>query len=509
MGCENPAQNELVQAKKKATMLDRYGVVSPIQSEGIKNKIQNTNLLKYGHKNPGQTEYAKQQHTKLYQDNNRVAEITQQIKETNLEKYGVDTPLKNCVINNKRKKTNLEKYGVEEPIGSVLVRKKSQQTMLKKFGVEFASQVPELVSKMKTTRKQNNFLKFNREHESQLHISLDNLEILNDKIKFSEMLKKYGRVEMANILGVGVNIISTRHKKFGLDIIQQFSSSHESEIASWLSDLNIVVKKKDRVICKPNELDVVLPDFKLAIEFDGIYWHSEQGSGGKCNSSYHISKTKKCEDQRIQLIHIFEDEWLNKKDICKSIIMAQLGLTTNKIAARKCQIVELTNKQIKHFVDENHLQGHVTGKINLGLYFNKDLVAAMTFGKPRYNKNIQWELLRLVIKKDTQILGGVEKLWAYFQKTYKPETIVSYCDKRWFSGNVYNKLGFVLHTKGKPTYWYTDYKQRFHRSRFQKHKLVDAGYDKTLTEAVITRDILGLDRIWDCGQDSWIWKKIL
>ena len=124
----------------------------------------------------------------------------------------------------------------------------------------------------------------------------------------------------------------------------------------------------------------------------------------------------------------------------------------------------------------------------------------MTFGKPRYNKNIQWELLRLVIKKDTQILGGVEKLWAYFQKTYKPETIVSYCDKRWFSGNVYNKLGFVLHTKGKPTYWYTDYKQRFHRSRFQKHKLVDAGHDKNLTETVITRDILGLTVVAGCSE---------
>ena len=251
---------------------------------------------------------------------------------------------------------------------------------------------------------------------------------------------------------------------------------------------------------------------KLALEFDGLYWHSE--TAGK-DKNYHISKTQKCEEQGLQLIHIFEDEWISKKDICKSIIGSYLNLTTSKISARKCSIQEISNKEIRSFLETNHLQGYVNASKNIVLIYNDEIVAGMTFGKPRYNKQIEWELLRLVTKCDTHIIGGTQKLWRYFQKTYQPQSVVSYCDRRWFTGKIYETLGFTKKVNAKPTYWYTDYDMRFHRSKFTKKLSVKMASKlghpidelNNLTERQITKDILGLNRIWDCGQDSWIWYK--
>ena len=143
----------------------------------------------------------------------------------------------------------------------------------------------------------------------------------------------------------------------------------------------------------------------------------------------------------------------------------------------------------------------------------------MTFGRPRYNRTVQWELLRLATRSNTQIIGGTQKLWKYFLNKYQPNTVISYCDKRWFTGKIYEILGFVKRTDGKPTYWYTDYVNRYHRSRYTKKLSVKAAMNHPgnqlseselmlLTENQITKGILGLDRIWDCGQDSWVWKKL-
>ena len=190
-----------------------------------------------------------------------------------------------------------------------------------------------------------------------------------------------------------------------------------------------------------------------------------------------------------------------------------LGLNNKKIHARKCTIQELTNNEMKLFLNENHLQGYIPASVNIALIYNNEIVSALTFVKARYNKKIQWELLRLATKINTNISGGIQRLWKHFISTYHPTSIVSYCDLRWFTGKIYSKLGFLKKNTSKPSYWYTNYKIRYHRSAFTKQKCLRLAKAKNpqldligLTEKKLTRDFLDLHRIWDCGQITWIWQ---
>ena len=420
-------------------------------------------------------------------------EIKEKFQKTNLQRYGTIYSAQNKEVHNKKISTCLDRFGVEYPIQNITISNKIKKTNLEKYGNEFVLASPAVKQKIK---KQN--ADFN--HPTQRHISSESDRILNDKELFKQALMNSNVLELANELKVSESYIQKIHQKFELNILQPNSSSYETEIKTWLESLGVTFIQHEKKLIHPCELDFYLLEHRLAIEFNGLYWHSEQQ--GKIRQ-YHRNKTDLCMKKDIQLIHIFEDEWLNHKDICKSIILGYLNKLPTRIYARKCEIKVLSNKEIRQFLSSNHLQGYVAGKVNLALIYKNEIVVALTFGKPRYSKNVEWELLRLCSKVNVQIPGGIQKLWKYFSDNYPINNIVSYCDRRWFNGNIYAKLGFVCNEISKPTYWYTDYKQRFHRSKYQKHKLVNMGYDKNLTEAVITKDILGLDRIWDCGQDSW------
>ncbi len=477
-------------------------------------KRSETNLKKYGIENIGQSLMARNAHADFYKNPENIQHSLQKMAKTNLERYGVDNASKLLEVQNKHKATMLERYGEISPVHVSEFWNKMRKTTLEKYGVSFASQDLEVKAQISLSKKNSMTLKHGRSHETQLHISEESWNILSDENKFSDMLKKYGRSEMASLLGVSVNLISVRHYAFNLDILQKMESTYEVEICNWLESMNISVEQHNRELCKPKEIDFYIPTHNLAIEFDGLYYHSEQS--GK-DRNYHFNKTYTCAEKGIQLIHIFEDEWIQKKEICKSIIAGYLNQPARIIAARKCIIEEISNKELRPFLNKNHLQGYATAKINAVLKFEGEIVAAMTFGKPRYSKNADWELIRLANKCNTRLIGGTQRLWEYFQKTHHPESIVSYCDRRWFTGNIYNTLGFKLTKKSRPVYWYTDYINRYHRSKFTKKNCVKTALqDSTnvlneqelslLSENQITRDILSLARIWDCGQDSWFWK---
>lgn len=137
-----------------------------------------------------------------------------------------------------------------------------------------------------------------------------------------------------------------------------------------------------------------------------------------------------------------------------------------------------TNKT-RQFLTENHLQGYVSSKINLVLTHDSKIVAVMTFGKPRYTDKHTYEILRFCT--DRAVIGAASKLFQHFIREYQPNSVISYSDNRWGDGSVYRTMGF---TEQSTTigYFYTDYKQRFNRQQFQKHKLVAEGFDASLTE---------------------------
>ena len=281
-------------------------------------------------------------------------------------------------------------------------------------------------------------------------------------------------------------------------------SRAELEICDWVRNhTTSAVRLGDRSVITPLELDIYIPEKKLAIEYCGLYWHSE--NTGQKTSAYHQIKWQRCLDQGIKLITIFEDEWIFKKDIVQQMLIRNLGITTNRLAARKCKIIDLDTAQARNFFEKNHIHGYAASKIRLGLLHDDQLVYAMTFSQKNISrKNTEWEIQRMAGSADLIVQGGAGKLFAEFCRRVQPCTVVSYADSKWFTGDSYSNLGFVLEKHTSPGYWYFSLPDvtRIHRFTLRKN----AQDNPDLTEWQ-NRQSQGWDRIWDCGHARWVWNK--
>jgi hypothetical protein len=257
------------------------------------------------------------------------------------------------------------------------------------------------------------------------------------------------------------------------------------------------------------EIDVYIPDLKIGFEFNGLYWHSDEYK----KESYHYDKWIAANWENIQLINIWEDDWDNKQKIVKSIILNKLNKTSNKIFARKTEIKKVNYKEVKIFLENNHIQGWSQSSLNFGLYYNKELVSLMTFGKKRkilnsISKEDQYELIRFCNKLNTSVIGGASKLFKHFIKNYSPKEIVSYANLDISDGALYETLDFINKGHTGVNYWWVK-DRRYHRSNFMKHKLVKEGEDPRKTADQIMRD-RGYKKIYGTGNLKFIWKdKIL
>ena len=280
-----------------------------------------------------------------------------------------------------------------------------------------------------------------------------------------------------------------------------FQSSEEFEIVDFLKSHNINVQHG--WFFKQRQFDILLPDHQIAIEHNGIFWHTSGSiETDKYHSTIHLERTELCEEHNIQLLHITDLEWHDaiKQNIWKSVILSKCRRSPHKVFARKCQIREVSANESREFFENNHLQGYATAKETLGLYFNDELVFAMSFGPARFRKENATEIIRAASKVYHNIVGGFTKLLkAYCQgKTGK---IVSYANRRWSQGNVYAAAGFTLVNKTDPCYYYWDGKQSLlHRTSFMKHKLSKKleKFDPALSEAE-NMYANKYRRFWDCG----------
>jgi hypothetical protein len=285
-------------------------------------------------------------------------------------------------------------------------------------------------------------------------------------------------------------------------------SKIHKQLQEFLTKEGVQFESNDRKILNGYELDLYIPDKMIAIECNGNYWHSEEVLK---DDSYHLKKTNGCLEKNIQLLHFFEDEILYKKDIVLSIIKQKLKINNNKIYARKCTIKEIECSEKNDFLQENHIQGKDQSKIKLGLFYENDLQSVMTFGHPRYNDKVQWELIRFCNKRNVNVVGAASKLLKYFIKKYNPESIISYADRRISDGNLYEKIGFSFSHCSDPRYFYFPKKNpldRLHRSNFTKSKIKIKfpNVDLSKTEKDIMKE-LEYGRIWDCGTKVYIWNK--
>ena len=287
-------------------------------------------------------------------------------------------------------------------------------------------------------------------------------------------------------------------------------SKNEEELYQFVCNLvgSNNVDRRNRDILDGKEIDIYIPSMKIGIEYNDVIWHSEKF--GK-DSKYHLDKMNRCINKGVRLIQIFEDEYIDHRNIVFGKIRHALGYDNfqKKIYARKCEVTEIDKNLAKSFLNINHIQGYGKSTLFLGAFSDGELVAVMGFFEEKKN---QWNLTRFAtdITKLCCGLGG--KLFKYFINNYNPEYVKSFADRRWTldkDNNLYTKIGFSLESILKPDYHYIEngsYK-RVHKFNFRKQKLSKKyNLPLSMTETEMC-DKIGIHKIWDCGLLKYVWKK--
>ena len=286
------------------------------------------------------------------------------------------------------------------------------------------------------------------------------------------------------------------------------NSKGQIELTEFLRSLGVEVITDHRIGEGKLEVDCYLPEFKLAVEYDGLKWHSTQHRP----PSYHTRKRAALESQGVQLIRVFEDEWQHRNSQVKSLLVSRLGKATCKVYARRCAIVSVSNELAREFYELNHIQGWRRTGTHLGLQHSGQLVAVMTFtqnlSERGTNAGTTWELARFA--SIAQVVGGASKLFKALLDATKAAAVVSYSDDRLFTGKMYESIGFNLHSKVSPsyTYWRSGQKTRLHKSHFRHSKLptlLGSSYNPAMTERE-NCEAAGYYQVYDCGLTKWVWQ---
>lgn len=477
--------------KKKAndrrvnTVKQKYGVENVFLTDSTKDKIRDTKLEKYG--NPTFTNPTKAAQTSFdrygvynvmqvqdVKDKNVVGRDYQAAlvkgKATKLLTYG-DENYRNF---EQTQITNIQRYGVSNPAKSQVVKDKIS-TKLREIFLPRHSE------------------KYKIEPTFEVHEYLPG--------KNNTWICKKCKTEISGIVDSGK---FTRCK-----VCYPYGSMEENQVKDYLRELGCTVIENSRTLIKPYEIDIFLPEYKLAIEYTGLYFHRE---GAGKDRHYHLNKLMLCHNAGIRLVTLFSDQWVNNNAITKSRLAQLVNKQVIKIGARQCDVNEITAIESVKFLNENHSQGYCVSAVRYGLFLKGELVAIMTFGKSRFEKNTA-ELLRFAVKNGMSICGAASKLFARFA-TYIAtfDQVVSYSDNAWGFTSFYSSIGFINVSTGSPGYSYIDLtskeKGRLTRMRFQKHKLraIFDDIDLAKSEYTIMQE-QGYDRVWDCGHSKWIFNQ--
>lgn len=481
--------SQTVVSRRKQSIIEKYGVDSWAKTDEAKQiasqlwsqekkdqfneKAKQTYQLKYGADHYSKTDEFKQKviETTLQQTNGKYTNHFQdvnKIKQSNLAKYGVDSFSKTDLgrhllsVNNAMKRVDIA-------LKSKLNRMSKQQYSKELYDILIAEDMSAFQVFINNIAQTN---KFTHRHLIAEYIKIS-YSYLNNLMRKYDMNNDY--------LSLGTS-----------------KSYKEYQVMEYVLSLGVNAKS-DRTVLEGKEIDILIESHKLGIEFDGLKYHSVF-LGGK-DKFYHSDKTNMAESKGYQLLHIFENEWDNliKREIWKSIIKSKLGLTDNTIYARKCTVQDIDSKTAREFFDNNHLSGFIGAETHTGLFYNGELVSAISYGKSRFDKT-ETELYRFASKIHTQVVGGFGKL---FKTIPNKDKLISYADRR-ISGvdSVYNK--FFNNCKVLPPSW-SGFKQGTnhlqHRLSFTKRKVMEmAGNDYDNSKPAMDNLFnINYDIIYDCG----------
>ena len=474
--------------KEKKIMYQKYikniknGGYYSCSSKCSQEKVKKTSMLKYGEEYYMKTE-------KYLTD----------VKKTNMEKYGSEYFLSSIEGRCKVRDSIRNKLGVDNPFESDLVKNKIKNTNLERWGVDNVSKSDEIKSKIGEKNSENWKFKYQYFYKENHNLDIIKYEFGSYEIKCSECNKIFeiNKFLLSNRIQLNTKICTICNST---DLNKK--SGQEIKIFEYIKSIyNGRIETNVKTIISPYEIDIFLPDLKMGIEFNGLYWHSDKFK----EKNYHYLKHKKSKNAGIDLFQIWEDDWVYKTDIVKSIISNKLKLSKNKIFARNCEIKLTDSISANHFLRLNHLQGSSKSPINIGLYFNGDLVSLMSFsrlrlplGSKKLNTQSKYELNRFCNKTGLSVPGSASKIIKSFLKNYECDELISYFDKSLGTESFYEKIGFRFISETPINYYYIKNGLRLHRYNFNKKTLVKMGFNSSLTESQIT-NYMGLLKIYGPG----------
>lgn len=533
-GVSNPQILEEIQLKTIETNRHKYGTDYPTQCSEIIDKSRITRQTKYNGWLPNDfVDKIISTNRCLYGVDfySQTDEWIDKTKQTNLEKYNSEwvtsssSSIRDHIDNSQRNKFdgkfytqtqdyidemidyNRSMYGVDWSLQSDIIKNKSKDTLISRYGVDNISKSDKFKSDIRYKRLNRTYDRLLSNRFIQPLFSRE--EFIDEPFKKDFQWK---------CLQCGDTFSSCRSSSLKCEDslyarCKKCNPQHQSRSEKEIFDLIYSIDKSAYTLCRnviaPKELDIYIPTRKLAIEFDGLYWHNNSMLTN--NTKYHLDKTNLCESKGIQLIHIFEDEYSYKKDIVISRLKNLLGVYDRVVYARKCCIKEVNDLDSRDFLNKNHIQGFCISSYRYGLYYDNELISLMTFGSyrsalGRHSIDNEYELLRFCNKLGYHIPGAASRLFKHFIKTINAVKIISYADRRWSIGKLYRALGFKLAHISDPNYWYIIGNHREHRFAWRKTVLRDRLdiYDKDKSE-YDNMLLNGYDCIYDCGNLVFEW----
>lgn len=392
-------------------------------------------------------------------------------------------------IAERRAKTNLEKYGNVNAGATKEARRKAKDTMLQRYGVDAALKNKDILSKALNTLNKN--------------YGVDN-PMRSDEIKAqhrNNMIDTYGvpnpmqieeiRARMAEINPFKSRAVQERIlDKKNLKGIR--SSKDEIELFDYVKSLGYSpLRSKVSNDTRSYQIDVLVKEKNLGIEYNGTYYHSEW----YVSKNYHLDKYNACKNKGMKLLQFFDYEWLNRKEQVKGFIKSALGNNEIKVAGRKTELRIVDKEEAKVFLDNHHILGSCNFSFSIGLYYNNELLLLTTFGKHHRNKN-ELILSRLCGKNSVTVQGGLDKICNYVRNNYG--TFYTWIDLRMSNGEGWLKSGWSFVHQLPPDYFYYHTKKRTIVSKQSRQKKL-VGTPEGMTEFQHA-EIDGLIKVWDCGK---------
>ena len=533
---------EELKYKREQTNIKKFGTSYAMQNVEFKEKYKQIILENYGVDNIAKSQQSKDKtsknwHKKTIEEKNIIIEKRKNTNKTTLKNnYGenITSAFQIPYVIKMVKEKNLKNRGVEYNFQSKEIREKGQQTCLKKYGFINAMLNEEVQHKafINSTKLKKYTLPSGKEIKIQGNLDLAIPDLLKKyleneiifefdcpKIKYNKKSYRPDIFIKKDNLIIEIKSIYT----FLIDFNKNIEKMKVCIEQGYNFDLWIYNYQHDLIIyeCRNKQIETIFNDFIILNDkinneiffqnYNTIYFplkqliiqvlpetSIEKNILKKLKHNYSLKN-----NGNIEILFIFQDILQNKPEIILSRILNKLNYS-NKIFARKCEIIEINSNIANKFLNKTHLQGKSNALINLALKYNNEIVSVMTFGKQRLalgskknNKN-EYELQRFASKLNVSVVGGGSKLLKYFIDNYNPSKIISFADKNWSNGKLYEKLGFIKINETIPNYWYIKDGIRKHRFNYRKDILVKDGFNKDLTEHQIMIN-RGFSKIYDCG----------